>query len=214
MKKIFFKNVFALMCACVMTASFVACGDDDPVTTQTPEEQPKPQEEVVPVNLKSATSEFTVTTQGLDALKAISTDGKVMVRYTYNTGEVKTEEITSSTFQKSLSYAFNDKKELVVSMQVYINDFDEEKLREIIGTVYMEVEMKGGVVLKYENTDVNYALKQVTNFNKFERTDEKVEAAVKTLKRDKERHGVIPFATYGLKATNASIGSSASWLGN
>jgi hypothetical protein len=78
----------------------------------------------------------------------------------------------------------------------------------------MEVEMKGGVVLKYENTDVNYALKQVTNFNKFERTDEKVEAAVKSLKRDKERHGVIPFATYGLRANNSTIGTSTSWLGN
>ena len=29
MKKIFLKSVFALMCACVMTISFVACGSDD-----------------------------------------------------------------------------------------------------------------------------------------------------------------------------------------
>ena len=29
MKKNFFKSVFALMCACVMTTSFVACGSDD-----------------------------------------------------------------------------------------------------------------------------------------------------------------------------------------
>ena len=212
MKKIFFKSVFTLMCVCVMNASLVACGSDDENNNGNTPQQP--QEEVEPGKLKSGTAEFTVTTTGLDALKAMAADGKVMIRYTYESGDVRTEEITSSTLQRAVSYSFNNKNEIVASMQVYLNDIDEEKVREIIGTQYMEVEMKGSIVLRFENTNQNFAIRQGTNYQQFERTENMVNAAVKSLQRDKERHGVIPFATYGLRASDSSIASTSSWLGN
>ena len=81
MKKNFFKSVFALMCACVMTTSFVACGSDDD-----DKKQEQQQEDVEPGKLLSASSAFVVTSTGLDVLKAMSADGKVMIRYTYGNG--------------------------------------------------------------------------------------------------------------------------------
>ena len=56
MKKNFFKSVFALMCACVMTTSFVACGSDDD-----DKKQEQQQEDVEPGKLLSASSAFVVT---------------------------------------------------------------------------------------------------------------------------------------------------------
>jgi hypothetical protein len=138
----------------------------------------------------------------------------MMIRYTYGNGTVKTEEITSSKFEKAVDYAFDNNGDIVVSMQVYLSDINEEKVREIIGTQYMEVELKGSVVLKYENTNVNRTIKNIFNYKVFERTEELVNTAVRTLQREKERYGVISLTTYGLKASNESIMSSTSWLGN
>ena len=202
MKKNFFKSVFALMCACVMTTSFVACGSDDD-DNNSGKKQEQQQEDVEPGKLLSASSAFVVTSTGLDALKAMSADGKVMIRYTYGNGTVKTEE-----------NAFDNNGDIVVSMQVYLSDINEEKVREIIGTQYMEVELKGSVELKYENTNVNRTIKNIFNYKVFERTEELVNTAVRTLQRDKERYGVISLTTYGLKASNERIMSSTSWLGN
>lgn len=214
MKKNFFKSVFALMCACVMTTSFVACGSDDD-DNNSGKKQEQQQEDVEPGKLLSASSAFVVTSTGLDALKAMSADGKVMIRYTYGNGTVKTEEITSSKFEKAVDYAFDNNGDIVVSMQVYLSDINEEKVREIIGTQFMEVEMKGKIVLQFENKPEEYAVRNYTNFKEFDRSNEQMlDAAVKTLKHDKERHGVIPFATYGLRANDKSISSSSSWLGN
>ena len=213
MKKNFFKSVFALMCACVMTTSFVACGSDDD-DNNSGKKQEQQQEDVEPGKLLSASSAFVVTSTGLDVLKAMSADGKVMIRYTYGNGTVKTEEITSSKFEKAVDYAFDNNGDIVVSMQVYLSDINEEKVREIIGTQYMEVELKGSVVLKYENTNENRTIKYIGNFKVFERTEEMVNTAVRTLQREKERYGVIPLTTYGLKASNERIMSSTSWLGN
>ena len=213
MKKNFFKSVFALMCACVMTTSFVACGSDDD-DNNSGKKQEQQQEDVEPGKLLSASSAFVVTSTGLDALKAMSADGKVMIRYTYGNGTVKTEEITSSKFEKAVDYAFDNNGDIVVSMQIYLSDINEEKVREIIGTQYMEVELKGSVVLKYENTNDNRTIKNIFNFKVFERTEDLVNTAVRTLQRDKERYGVIPLTTYGLKASNERIMSSTSWLGN
>ena len=193
MKKNFFKSVFALMCACVMTTSFVACGSDDD-DNNSGKKQEQQQEDVEPGKL--------------------SADGKVMIRYTYGNGTVKTEEITSSKFEKAVDYAFDNNGDLIVSMQVYLSDINEEKVREIIGTQYMEVELKGSVVLKYENTNDNRTIKNIFNFKVFERTEDLVNTAVRTLQRDKERYGVISLTTYGLKASNERIMSSTSWLGN
>lgn len=209
MKKNFFKSVFALMCACMMTTSFVACGSDN---DENKPEQKK--EEVEPGKLLSGSSEFTVTTTGLDALKAMASDGKVMIRYTYENGSVNTEEITNSTFKKAVDYSFNDKSEIVASMQVYLNDINEEKVREIIGTQFMEVLLQGTIVLKYENTSNNYSIGNGMNYKEFERTDAMVNAAIKSIQRDKERHGIIPLASYGMKVSDASgFMSGSSWLG-
>jgi hypothetical protein len=99
-------------------------------------------------------------------------------------------------------------------MQVYIDDINEEKVREIIGTQYMEVSLLGTVTLKYENTNVKYGLKNGMSFKQFDRTDEMVNAAVRSLQHDKERHGIIPLATYGLKVSDANgFSSGSSWLG-
>ena len=59
MKKNFFKSVFALMCACMMTTSFVACGSDDDDNSGNKSEQPE--KEVEPGKLVSGSAEFTVT---------------------------------------------------------------------------------------------------------------------------------------------------------
>ena len=177
----------------MMTTSFVACGSDDDDNSGNKSEQPE--KEVEPGKLVSGSAEFTVNTTALDALKAMSADGKVMVRYTYENGAVQTEELTSDTYQKAVNYSLNDKGEVVASMQVYIDDINEEKVREIIGTQYMEVELKGSVVLKYENTNDNRAIKNIFNFKVFERTEELVNTAVRTLQRDKERYGVISLTT-------------------
>lgn len=212
MKKNFFKSVFALMCACMMTTSFVACGSDDDDNSGNKSEQPG--KEVEPGKLLSGSADFTVTTTALDALKAMSADGKVMVRYTYENGAIQTEELTSDTYQKTVNYSLNDKGEVVASMQVYIDDINEEKVREIIGTQYMEVSLLGTVTLKYENINDNYAIRSSMNYKVFERTDAMLNAAVKELQHEKERHGIIPLASYGLKAGDASgIMSGYSWLG-
>ena len=151
----------------------------------------------------------------MDAIKAMSADGKIMVRYTYENGKVKTEELTKATYQLPVNYSFDDNGDIVASIQVYINDINEEKVREIIGTQFMEVEMKGNIVLQFENKPEEYAVRNSTNFKEFDRSNEQMlDAAVNTLKHDKERHGVIPFATYGLRANDKSISSSSSWLGN
>ena len=212
MKKNFLKSIFALMCACVMTTSFVACGSDDDNNDGNKPEQP--QEEVEPGKLLSASADFVVASTGLDAIKAMADDGKVMIRYTYGNGAVKTEEITSSTFQKAVDYSFNDNGDIVASVQVYLNDINEEKTREILGTMFMEVSMQGAVVLKYENTTQNYAMRHATTFKVFERTEENLNTAIKSLKRDKEKYGVVRLATYGLKANSSNVGTSSSWLGN
>lgn len=213
MKKNFFKSIFALMCACVMTTSFVACGSDDDDNKKGNDEEQR-EKDVEPVNLQSAAAAFTVTTQGLDALKAMSADGKLMIRYTYGNGATQTEEITSSTFKKTIDYSFNDKGEIIASIQVYFNDINEEQVREIMGTQYMEVKTEGVITLKYENTNKKYGFTQIENFNQFERTEEKMKAVVSTFNHQKQKHGVIPFATYGMRASEESIGTSSSWLGN
>ena len=213
MKKDFFKSIFALMCACVMTTSFVACGSDDDDNKKGNDDEQR-EKDVEPVNLQSAAAAFTVTTQGLDALKAMSADGKLMIRYTYGNGATQTEEITSSTFKKTIDYSFNDKGEIIASIQVYFNDINEEQVREIMGTQYMEVKAEGVITLKYENKDIDYAIRQITNFNQSERTEERLNAAIKTFQYDKNKYGVIPFATYGMRASKKTIGTSSSWLGN
>ena len=194
------------------STSFVACGSDDDDNSGNKSEQPE--KEVEPGKLVSGSAEFTVNTTALDALKAMSADGKVMVRYTYENGAVQTEELTSDTYQKAVNYSLNDKGEVVASMQVYIDDINEEKVREIIGTQYMEVSLLGTVTLKYENTNVKYGLKNGMSFKQFDRTDEMVNAAVRSLQHDKERHGIIPLATYALKVSDANgFSSGSSWLG-
>ncbi len=212
MKKMMMTLAAVLCCAMTMTV-FTACGSDDDNTKDGNGQ--KPQEEVEPGKLLSGSATFTVTTTGMDAIKAMSADGKIMVRYTYENGKVKTEELTKATYQLPVNYSFDDNGDIVASIQVYINDINEEKVREIIGTQFMEVEMKGNIVLQFENKPEEYAVRNSTNFKEFDRSNEQMlDAAVKTLKHDKERHGVIPFATYGLRANDKSIGSSSSWLGN
>jgi hypothetical protein len=214
MKKMMMTLAAVLCCAMTMTV-FTACGSDDDNSKDGNGQKPQEEEEVEPGKLLSASSAFVVTSTGLDAIKAMSADGKVMIRYTYGNGAVETGEITSGTFKKAIDYSFDDKGNIVASMQVYINDINEEKVREIIGTQYMEVKMEGEIALKFENTTQKYAVRNYTNFKEFDRSEEtKVDAAIKSLKHDKERHGVIPFATYGLKANDKSISSSSSWLGN
>lgn len=212
MKKMMMTLAAVLSCAMTMTV-FTACGSDDDNTKDGNGQ--KPQEEVEPGKLLSGSATITVTTTGMDAIKAMSADGKIMVRYTYENGKVKTEELTKATYQIPLNYSFDDNGDIVASIQVYINDINEEKVREIIGTQFMEVEMKGKIVLQFENKPEEYAVRNYTNFKEFDRSNEQMlDAAVKTLKHDKERHGVIPFATYGLRANDKSISSSSSWLGN
>ena len=49
-----------------------------------------------------------------------------------------------------------------------------------------------------------YGLKNGMSFKQFDRTDEMMNAVVRSLQRDKERHGIIPLATYGLKVSDAN----------
>ena len=213
MKKNFLKSIFALMCACVMTTSFVACGSDDDDNKKSNDEEHS-EKNVDPVNLQSGAAEFAVTFTGLEALRAMSADGKVMIRYTYGKGDTRSEEVTSSTFQTVVDYLLNDKGQIVASFQVYLNDINEEKVREIIGTEYMEANLLGALTLKYENTKVNRAIEHQSYYQKFERTESKLDAAVRDLQREKEKNGVIPLLTYGLKVSETSSISGDSWLGN
>lgn len=213
MKKNFLKSIFALMCACVMTTSFVACGSDDDDNNKPGNDEEQREKDVDPVNLQSGAAEFAVTFTGLEALRAMSADGKVMIRYTYGKGDTRSEEITSSTFQTVVDYLLNDKGQIVASFQVYLNDINVEKATEIIGTEYMEASLLGAITLKYENTKVNRAIKYIGSYQKFERTESKVKSAVETLQREKETYGVIPLLTYGLKVSETSSSSGASWLG-
>lgn len=212
MKKNFLKSIFALMCACVMTTSFVACGSDDDDNKKSNDEEHS-EKNVDPVNLQSGAAEFAVTFTGLEALRAMSADGKVMVRYTYGKGDTRSEEVTGSTFQTVVDYLLNDKGQIVASFQVYLNDINEEKVREIIGAEYMEASLLGALTLKYENTKVNRAIKYQGTYQKFERTESKVNAAVRDLQREKETNGVIPLLTYGLKVSETGSTSGPSWLG-
>ena len=214
MKKNFLKSIFALMCACVMTTSFVACGSDDDDNKKSNDEEHSSEKNVDPVNLQSGAAEFAVTFTGLEALRAMSADGKVMIRYTYGKGDTRSEEVTSSTFQTVVDYLLNDKGQIIASIQVYLNDINEEKVREIIGTEYMEANLLGALTLKYENTKVNRAIKYTGSYQKFERTESKLDAAVRDLQREKEAYGVIPLLTYGLKVSETSSISGDSWLGN
>lgn len=212
MKKNFLKSIFALMCACVMTTSFVACGSDDDDNKKSNDEEHS-EKAVDPVNLQSGAAEFAVTFTGLEALRAMSADGKVMVRYTYGKGDTKSEEVTGSTFQTVVDYLLNDKGQIIASIQVYLNDINVEKATEIIGTEYMEASLLGALTLKYENTKVNRAIKNTGFYQKFERTESKVNAAIRDLQREKETYGVIPLLTYGLKVSDTSSSSGDSWLG-
>jgi hypothetical protein len=212
MKKNFLKSIFALMCACVMTTSFVACGSDDDDNNKSNDEEHS-EKAVDPVNLQSGAAEFAVTFTGLEALRAMSADGKVMVRYTYGKGDTKSEEVTGSTFQTVVDYLLNDKGQIIASIQVYLNDINVEKATEIIGTEYMEAILLGALTLKYENTKVNRAIEYQGYYQKFERTESMVNAAIRDLQREKERYGVIPLLTYGLKVSETSSSSGDSWLG-
>ena len=213
MKKNFLKSIFALMCACVMTTSFVACGSDDDDNKKSNDEEHS-EKNVDPVNLQSGAAEFAVTFTGLEALRAMSADGKVMIRYTYGKGDTKSEEVTGSTFQTVVDYLLNDKGQIVASIQVYLNDINVEKATQIIGTEYMEANLLGALTLKYENTKVNRAIKYTGSYQKFERTESKLAAAIRDLQREKETYGVIPLLTYGLKVSETSSISGDSWLGN
>ena len=212
MKKNFLKSIFALMCACVMTTSFVACGSDDDDNKKSNDEEHS-EKNVDPVNLQSGAAEFAVTFTGLEALRAMSADGKVMIRYTYGKGDTKSEEVTGSTFQTVVDYLLNDKGQIIASIQVYLNDINVEKATQIIGTEYMEASLLGALTLKYENTKVNRAIKYTGSYQKFERTESKLDAAVRDLQREKETYGVIPLLTYGLKVSDTSSSSGDSWLG-
>ena len=212
MKKNFLKSIFALMCACVMTTSFVACGSDDDDNKKSNDEEHS-EKAVDPVNLQSGAAEFAVTFTGLEALRAMSADGKVMIRYTYGKGDTRSEEVTSSTFQTVVDYLLNDKGQIIASIQVYLNDINVEKATQIIGTEYMEANLLGALTLKYENTKVNRAIEHKSYYQKFERTESKLDAAVRDLQREKETYGVIPLLTYGLKVSDTSSISGDSWLG-
>lgn len=209
MKKNFLKSVFALMCACVMTTGFVACGSDDDGNNN----GNQPQEEVEPGKLLSATGEFVITTTAFDALKAIAADGKVMVRYTYDNGVVKTEEMTSSTFQRAVDYSFNDEGKIIASMQVYLNDINEEKLRELIGTQPIRAKISRIIVLKHENTNEKNVKEFVDGYVQFERTEDKVNAAVKLIKKGKEKDGLISITaiSYTIGREGGSV-STETWL--
>jgi hypothetical protein len=211
MKKNFLKSIFALMCACVMTTSFVACGSDDDDNKKSNDEEQR-EKDVDPGKIVSGASEFAVTFTGLEALKAMSSDGKVMIRYTYGKGDVRTEEITGSTLQKTIDYLLNDKGEIIASIQVYLNDFNEEKVREIIGAEPFNAKILGKLVLKCENGNINFKIETIGGYQKFERTEGKLDAAVRNLKSEKEAYGVIPLATYGLKISDTSSISGDSWL--
>ena len=59
-----------------------------------------------------------------------------------------------------------------------------------------------------------YGLKNGMSFKQFDRTDEMMNAVVRSLQRDKERHGIIPLATYSLKVNDANgFSSGSTWLG-
>ena len=144
----------------------------------------------------------------------MAADGKVMIRYTYGSGEVKTEEITSSSsFERTVDYSLTDKGEIIASFQVYINDINEEKAREILGTEYMNALILGALVLKHNNgVLLNHEFKQEGFFKTFERTEENLNTAIDDLKARKQKQGLIPLVTYGLKYTDNSKRSGTTWI--
>jgi hypothetical protein len=201
-----------LCCAMTMTV-FTACGSDDDDNNNPGSQQEQSQGDVLPDKLASASSAFGVTFTGFDTYKAMAADGKVMIRYTYGSGEVKTEEITSSSkFERTVDYSLTDKGAIIANFQVYLNDINEEKVREILGTEYMSALILGALVLKHNNgVLLTYQIKQEGYFKTFERTEENLNTAIDDLKKRKQKQGLIPLVTYGVKCTDTSKSSGTAW---
>ena len=215
MKKMMMTLAAVLCCAMTMTV-FTACGSDDDDNKKPGSQQEQSGGDVLPDKLASAASTFGVTFTGFETYKAMAADGKVMIRYTYGSGSVKTEEITSSSkFEKTVEYSLTDKGEIIASYQVYLNDINEEKAREILGTENMSVVILGALVLKHNNgVLITHQIKQEGFFKTFERTEENLNTAIDDLKKRKERQGLIPIATYGSKYTDTSKRSGTTWIEN
>ena len=213
MKKMMMTFAAVLCCAMTMTV-FTACGSDDDDNKNPGSQQEQSGGDVLPGKLASGASTFGVTFTGFETYKAMAADGKVMIRYTYGSGSVKTEEITSnSKFEKTVEYSLTDNGEIIASFQVYINDINEEKAREILGTEYMNVVILGALVLKHDNGVLTtHQIKQEGYFKTFERTEENLNTAIDDLKKRKEKQGLIPLATYGLKYTDNSKRSGTTWI--
>jgi hypothetical protein len=213
MKKMMMTFAAVLCCAMTMTV-FTACGSDDDDNKKPGSQQEQSEGDVLPGKLASGASTFGVTFTGFETYKAMAADGKVMIRYTYQDGLVKTEEITSSSkFEKTVEYSLTDKGEIIASFQVYLNDINEEKAREILGTEYMNVVILGALVLKHDNGVLTtHQIKQEGYFKTFERTSENLNTVIDDLKKKKEKQGLIPLVTYGVKCTDTSEREGTTWI--
>ena len=180
MKKMMMTLAAVLCCAMTMTV-FTACGSDDDDNKKPGSQQEQSEGDFLPGKLTAGASRFSVTFTGFETYKAMAADGKVMIRYTYGSGSVKTEEITSSSkFEKTAEYSLTDKGEIIASFQVYINDINEEKARDILGHEYMNALILGALVLEYDNhVYTTHQIQQEGYFKTFERTSENLNTAIK-----------------------------------
>ena len=216
MKKYFLKTMFALMCGCVMTMGLVACGsdDDDNNNNNQQSEQGSNTDEDWG-KLQSAVVDYTASIEGFQALKHIAVDGKVMLKYIDNNGQVQTKELTSDKFSLSVNFQRSAAGNIQAGMIVYVTDVDSAKVAEVFGRQAIKVDLKSKCVLNYEKKqghENSFSNGEQMTFNIVEGlTDEErasnMSSIMREIKRNKTKFGVCAFASYCYKVDDNYLSS-------
>ena len=219
MKKYFLKTMFALMCGCVMTMGLVACGSDDDDNNNQQSEQGSNTDEDWG-KLQSAVVNYTASIEGFQALKHIAVDGKVMLKYIDNNGQVQTKELTSDKFSLPVNFQRSAAGNIQAGMIVYVTDVDSVKVAEVFGKQAIKVDLKSKCVLNYEKKqghESSFSNGEQMMFSIVEGlTDEdranNMPSIMREINRKKTKFGVCAFASYCYKVDDNYLSSVDEFL--
>ena len=217
MKKNFFKALFALMCGCLMTTGFVACGSDDDDSTSNPgqEQQGGNDEEEDWGKAQNGVIEYFAKPTNLSGLQQMSANGKVMVKYLDSDGQIKEQELTGD-FSKTVSLTPDQNKELHAAMMVYIEDIDSTKVSEVIGTVPMNVAVSAKAIVNFENkknVSYNVSASSYFSFNEFDRENlsTKMSSLWREIQRNITKFGVCQLGLFDYRVGEYIYSSDKFW---
>ncbi|MBO4664413.1 MAG: hypothetical protein J5663_08365 [Bacteroidaceae bacterium] len=216
--------MFALMCGCIISTSFVACGDDDddrPSSEQEnqPESQPESQstgQEEGVGKLVSATIDYKAEIYGFNVLKAMSSNGKVMVKYIDSDGTTKTEEMTSDSITKPVSFIRSAQGNIIMGMNVYVEAIDSTKVMDYIGTAEIGAKIISPATIKHQNDSYTKRFSHGICWSAFDRGNQQAlgrsaKSFMTDYKQLRQKYGVVSIACFSVEVNDSTIDYTDKW---